>query len=91
MVTLTINGARVSVEKGSTLLEAAEFMGFPIPTLCHMEGLPPTGACRMCVVEDMGSGNLIPSCSMPAHDGMEIKTHSPKALNARRTIIELPV
>ena len=55
MITLTINGLDVTVEKGTTLLEAAQFLGFPIPTLCHMEGLSPYGACRLCVVE-IGEG-----------------------------------
>ena len=51
MVNLTINGVPVSVEKGTTVLEAARYLGFPIPTLCHKEGLSPYGACRLCVVE----------------------------------------
>lgn len=51
MITLTLNGLQVSVEKGTTLLEAAQFYGFPIPTLCYVEGLSPYGACRLCVVE----------------------------------------
>ena len=44
MITIKLNGVDVSVEEGSTLLEAAQFMGFPIPTLCHLEGLTPYGA-----------------------------------------------
>ncbi len=55
MITLQINGLEVSVDEGATLLEAAQFLGFPIPTLCHMEGLSPYGACRLCVVE-IGEG-----------------------------------
>ena len=55
MITLTINGLEVSVEDGARSLEAAQFLGFPIPTLCHMEGLSPYGACRLCVVE-IGNG-----------------------------------
>ncbi len=55
MIQLTINGLEVSVEEGTTLLEAARFLGFPIPTLCHMDGLTPYGACRLCVVE-IGEG-----------------------------------
>ena len=51
MITLKINGLNTTVEKGTTILEAARFLGFPIPTLCHMEGLSPYGACRLCVVE----------------------------------------
>jgi len=65
MINLLINGVNVSVEKGATLLEAAQFLGFPIPTLCHMEGLSPYGACRLCVVE-IGEGpraRLFSSCT----------------------------
>ena len=55
MITLTINGLDATVDEGTTLLEAARFLGLPIPTLCHMEGLSPYGACRLCVVE-IGEG-----------------------------------
>jgi coenzyme F420 hydrogenase subunit beta len=51
MINLSINGLNVSVEQGTTLLEAARLMGFPIPTLCYKDGLSPYGACRLCVVE----------------------------------------
>ncbi len=86
---VTINNRVLEASQGETVLTVAARAGISIPTLCHMEGLAPTGACRICVVEEIGSGNLIPSCSQPAYDGMEIKTHSPKALNARKTIVEL--
>ena len=91
MITLTINGLEVSVEKGTTLLEAAEFLGFPIPTLCHMEGLSPYGACRLCVVE-IGSGpgsKLVTSCTYRAQDGLTVRTASSRVLRARRMILEL--
>lgn len=55
MISLKINGLQVSVEEGTTILEAAQFLGFPIPTLCYMDGLSPYGACRLCVVE-IGEG-----------------------------------
>lgn len=86
---VTINDRVLEANQGETVLSVASRAGITIPTLCHMEGLAPTGACRICVVEDKGNGNLIPSCSQPAYDGMEIDTHSPKALNARKTIVEL--
>jgi NADH dehydrogenase/NADH:ubiquinone oxidoreductase subunit G len=91
MVTLTINGAQTSVEAGSTLLEAAQFLGFPIPTLCHMEGLSPYGACRLCVVE-IGVGDaakLVTSCNHPVADGMVVRTASTRVVRARRMIVEL--
>lgn len=91
MVTLLINGLKVSVEKGSTLLEAVEFFGFPIPTLCHMEGLSPYGACRLCVVE-IGEGpnsKLVSSCTYPAEEGLKVRTASSRVMKARKIVLEL--
>ncbi len=91
MITLKINGLRVSVEEGTTLLEAARFLGFPIPTLCHMEGLSPYGACRLCVVE-IGEGpkaRLVSSCTYPAQEGLTVRTASERVLRARKMILEL--
>lgn len=91
MVTLAINSLRVTVEKGTTILEAAKFLGFPIPTLCHMEGLSPYGACRLCVVE-IGKGSkakLVTSCTYPVSEGLEVRTASARVIKARKMIIEL--
>ena len=91
MITLTINGARATVEEGATLLEAARFLGFPVPTLCHDDGLSPYGACRLCVVE-IGEGDrakLVSSCTYPAQEGLTVRTASRRVLRARRMIIEL--
>lgn len=91
MITLRINGLKVSVEKGTTLLEAAQFLGFNIPTLCHMEGLTPYGACRLCVVEvgEKDKSRLVTSCSFPVQDGLIVRTASSRVLRARRMILEL--
>ena len=91
MINLTINGLDVSVEEGSTLLEAAQFFGFPIPTLCYMEGLSPYGACRLCVVE-IGEGSkakLVSSCTYPADEGIKVRTASSRVVRARTMILEL--
>ncbi len=91
MIKLKINGLNVSVEKGTTILEAAQFLGFPIPTLCHMDGLTPYGACRLCVVE-IGEGDrakLVSSCTYPAEEGMKVRTASRRVVKARKMIIEL--
>ncbi|MHC4800122.1 MAG: 2Fe-2S iron-sulfur cluster-binding protein [Planctomycetota bacterium] len=91
MVKLTINGLNVSVEKGTTLLEAARFLGFPIPTLCHMHGLSPYGACRLCLVQ-IGEGpkaKLVSSCTYPAEEGLKVRTASSRVLRARRMTLEL--
>ena len=91
MINLFINNLKVTVEKGTTLLEAAEFLGFPIPTLCHMEGLSPYGACRLCVVE-IGEGpraKLVSSCTYLAEEGLKVRTTSARVLKARKMILEL--
>jgi NADH dehydrogenase/NADH:ubiquinone oxidoreductase subunit G len=91
MITLAINRLPVAVEEGETLLEAARFLGFPIPTLCHMDGLSPYGACRLCVVE-IGEGpkaRLVSSCTYPAQEGLKVRTASARVLRARKMILEL--
>lgn len=93
MITLEINGLIASVEEGTTVLDAARGLGFPIPTLCHMEGLSPYGACRLCVVE-IGEGaraKLVSSCTYPAEEGLKVRTASNRVLRARRVILELLV
>jgi bidirectional [NiFe] hydrogenase diaphorase subunit len=91
MISLTINGLPVNVEKGTTLLEAAQFLGFPIPTLCHLEGLTPLGACRLCVVEvgTAPKSRLVSSCTYPAEEGMVVRTASARVLKARKMVLEL--
>ncbi|MDD3731748.1 MAG: 2Fe-2S iron-sulfur cluster-binding protein [candidate division Zixibacteria bacterium] len=91
MVTLTINGLQVTVEEGTTLLEAAKFLNFPIPTLCHVDGLSPYGACRLCIVE-IGEGlrsRLVTSCTYPVEEGLVVRTTSNRVNRARRMVIEL--
>jgi len=91
MITLRMNGLPISVEEGSTLLEAARFFGFPIPTLCHREGLSPYGACRLCVVE-IGEGpgaRLVSSCTHPAEEGLTVRTASARVVRARKMTLEL--
>lgn len=88
-VTVYFNGVPVEAESDQTILEAARSHGIKIPTLCHMEELVPSGACRICVVEVEGIRNLVPSCAYPVAEGMVVKTHSPRIRRARKTIIEL--
>ena len=89
METLIMNGQSLSFRRGQTLLEVAEEHGITIPTLCHLKGTTPTGACRVCVVEVTGARTLLPACSTPAGPGMVVKTESPVVVAARRTILEL--
>ncbi len=91
MINLKMNGLTITVEEGTTILEAAQFMGFPIPTLCHMEGLSPYGACRLCVVE-IGEGTkskLVTSCTSLVQEGLNVRTASTRVVKARKMIVEL--
>lgn len=89
MITLTVDGRTVEARTGETLLTVLRREGISVPTLCHMDGLPPSGACRMCVVEVEGAPTLIPSCSYPVQAGMKVRTSTPKVLEARRTVVKL--
>jgi len=88
-INLTINGRQVTVPAGTTVLKAAELCGFQIPTLCHDEELSNPGACRLCVVEIKNMRNLPASCVTAVSEGMEVQTHSPAVMEARKTILEL--
>ena len=93
---VTINGIPVEVERGTSVLEAARFLGIPIPTLCEQDGLTPAGACRLCVVEvgtatTKGRTRLLTACTLPAEDGMVIQTHSARVERARKLLVELYV
>ena len=72
-----------------TVLEASLKEGIKIPTLCNLKDINNIGACRMCLVEDAKSGKLQASCVFPVSEGLEIKTASPKVLEARRAVLEL--
>ncbi len=92
-IKITIDNKQVEVEKGTTILDAARKMGIDIPTLCHMrlddlniENKP--GGCRICVVEVQGRKNLSPACITKCDNGAVIRTHTPRVMNARRTVME---
>lgn len=89
MVTLKIDGRTVQAEAGMTVLEASLKEGIKIPTLCNLKDINNIGACRMCLVEDAKSGKLQASCVLPVSEGLEIRTASPKVLEARRAVLEL--
>jgi len=94
VVNLIVDNKPVVVKKGTTILQAASEIGIHIPTLCYMklddlniENKP--GGCRICVVEVQGRRNLAPACCTDVAEGMIIYTHSIRAINARRTVMEL--
>ena len=87
--TIQVNNKKIKAEKGETILSALNRNGIIIPTLCRMKEFTPTGACRMCVVEVEGRERLVTACSQPVEEWMKIKTHSPRVIMARKTIVEL--
>ncbi|MBN1516100.1 (2Fe-2S)-binding protein [Candidatus Sumerlaeota bacterium] len=89
MVTLAINDMPVQVEEGATILQAARKLGVEIPTFCHMDGRKPFTSCMICVVRDAATGQLLPSCSHPAGEGMVIETGSEPVREFRRETLNL--
>jgi NADP-reducing hydrogenase subunit HndD len=89
LFTIQVNNKKIKAEKGETILSALNRNGIIIPTLCRMKDFTPTGACRMCVVEVEGRERLVTACSQPVEEWMTIKTHSPRVIRARKTIVEL--
>lgn len=86
---ITINGNDFAFEPGETILEVGRRNFVDIPTLCHLKGAIPTGACRVCVVEVEGARSLLASCVTPATDKMVVRTESKPVVDARRLIIQL--
>lgn len=91
MVKFTVDGQTVDVEKGTTILKAAETVGITIPTLCHHPVLEPYAACRICMVQVMreGKSELVTSCNTAVQEGMIVWTKSKRALAARKMNLEL--
>lgn len=89
MINLRINNLDVTVEDDTTILKAAASNKIRIPTLCHYPDLDINAECRICVVEIEGQKKLTTSCNTAVRDGMNIRTNSPRVLNARKTITEL--
>jgi NADP-reducing hydrogenase subunit HndD len=94
LIKLNIDNKQVEVPKGTSILNAAHAVGIDIPTLCYfklgdmpIENRP--GGCRVCVVEVEGRRNLAPACVTECAEGMVVKTHTIRALNARKTVLEL--
>lgn len=90
MINIKINNIPLSVEKGTTILEAAQMVGINIPTLCFLKDINEIGACRMCVAEVKGARSLVAACVYPIErEGTEIFTNTKKVMDSRRTTLEL--
>jgi len=89
MVNLTINGQKLQVSDGQTILQAAQSAGITIPTLCYHKDLSPYGGCRLCVVAVEGARLPVASCVTPAGEGMVVKTETPNIVESRKAILSL--
>ncbi|HSW67111.1 MAG TPA: [Fe-Fe] hydrogenase large subunit C-terminal domain-containing protein, partial [Bacteroidales bacterium] len=89
LVNLKINNTLVSVEEGTTILQAAKKINFRVPTLCDHPDLNVAGNCRVCVVEVKGARYLAAACATPVSEGMEVLTNSEKVRTSRKHIVEL--
>ncbi|VAW21262.1 NAD-dependent formate dehydrogenase alpha subunit [hydrothermal vent metagenome] len=89
LVSLTINGANISVPEGTSVLRAARGANIDIPSLCASQMLAPHGSCRLCVVEINGTKDTPASCTTPVADGMEVTTETDRLARIRRGIMEL--
>jgi len=89
MVSLTIDGKNTSVLPGATILEAAQGLGIKIPTLCWLQKVSPTGACRICAVEVEGVDRPMTACNTPVKEGIVVTTQSEKLTAIRKKIMEL--
>ncbi len=92
-ITLTIDGARIRTPEGSSVLDTALDYGICIPHLCHVRGLTPIGACRICIVEVIKNGRskVTASCTLEAKEGMVVLAHSEKIMRLRKNVAEMLV
>ncbi len=88
-VTINIDNQTLEVEKGLTILQAAERHNIYIPTLCAHQDLTPFGGCRMCIVEVDGVRGFPTACTTPVEEGMVIRTHTAQVQAVRREILQL--
>ncbi|NGX62890.1 MAG: NADP-reducing hydrogenase subunit HndC [Candidatus Anoxychlamydiales bacterium] len=88
-VSLTIDGKKLVVDAGTSVMSAAEKMGVRIPRLCYHPQLSLEGSCRVCIVQIKGFDYFLTSCSHQVEEGMEVLTNSPEIRQARRDIVEL--
>jgi predicted molibdopterin-dependent oxidoreductase YjgC len=87
-IEISIDGSKVVVPAGATILDACKKVGLDTPTICYHDTLTPVNVCRVCVVELDGSRTLVPSCSRKAETGMVIKTDSERVRHSRKMVLE---
>ena len=89
VLTLRIDGQAVAVPAGSSLLAATRLAGLALPVLCHLDGLTPVGACRLCLVAIEGQSKLQPACTSEALEGQVVATNTAELRELRRMAVEL--
>jgi NADH dehydrogenase/NADH:ubiquinone oxidoreductase subunit G len=89
VITLTINGKPITVPSGTTVLDAAKWLGIRIPTMCQVPGIEPASSCFVCAVQVEGRRTLSPACGLPVAEGMVVATDTPDVRNARKMVLEL--
>lgn len=89
VLTLKIDDRDVSGSEEQSVLDVARENNIFIPTLCHLDGLPTVGACRLCLVEVEGTSKLLPACTTLIREGMVVYTDTPRLQDYRRLIIEM--
>jgi bidirectional [NiFe] hydrogenase diaphorase subunit len=87
--TLSIDGQQVGAREDETIWQVAAENGIRIPALCHLDGLSPVGACRLCLVEIEGSSRLAPACVTRVEEGQRVTTASERLQRYRKLILEL--
>jgi ferredoxin len=85
--TITIDGRRVGIKPGQSVLEVARSAGVEIPSLCYLEKCGPLNTCQVCLVKI--DGKLVPSCGIKVHPDMVIESETGEVHEARRTALEL--
>ncbi|MDR1997767.1 MAG: [FeFe] hydrogenase, group A [Candidatus Margulisbacteria bacterium] len=88
-INLKINGLPVTVEQGTTILNAARQVNVKVPTLCYHPDLAAWAACGICVVKAANSPRMFRACATPAEEGMSIITHDPEIIEVRKTVLDL--
>ena len=89
LINITIDNQKISVPKGTTILQAAKEAGIDIPTLCFLKEINEIGDCRMCIVQVEGKRGFATSCIQKVEEGMVIKTHTPEIIEARHVMLDL--
>ncbi len=88
-INITINGRKLQVNEGITILDAAEAAGIHIPTLCYYKQVNEIGSCRICMVEAKGFRSMLPACRTKVCEGLDITTESEALQQYRREMLRL--